>query len=167
MAFFNGLLEFTLDRHERRKWPKTTKTLGVSRIASAADIQRPIATWRKYHPDMNPDDKSAKGKFQEVQRAFDVLTTPAARALRPLRQLVRIDGRRRRPRVRGRRPGHGASRRGPRILISASCSANVLRRWRRPALRRYLHSVSPRLAAARGAVHAPGRGPRRRRFRRA
>jgi DnaJ-class molecular chaperone len=58
------------------------KTLGVARDASSADIQtayRKLA--RKYHPDMNPDDKTAKGKFQEVQRAFDVLNDPSKREL--------------------------------------------------------------------------------------
>lgn len=50
------------------------KTLGVSRSASQADIQqayRKLA--RKYHPDLNPDDASAAKKFQEVQKAFEVL----------------------------------------------------------------------------------------------
>lgn len=50
-------------------------TLGVSRDASAADIQKAYRKLaRKYHPDMNPDDKDAKKKFQEVQTAFDVLS---------------------------------------------------------------------------------------------
>jgi DnaJ-class molecular chaperone len=58
------------------------KTLGVSRNASAADIQKAYRDLaRKYHPDMNPDDKSAKGKFQEVQRAFDVLNDASKREL--------------------------------------------------------------------------------------
>lgn len=58
------------------------KTLGISRDASPADIQkahRKLA--RKYHPDLHPDDKTAKQKFQEVQRAFDVLNDPAKREL--------------------------------------------------------------------------------------
>ena len=50
------------------------KTLGVPRDASQADIEKAYRNLaRKYHPDKNPDDKSAKKKFQEVQAAFDVL----------------------------------------------------------------------------------------------
>jgi DnaJ-class molecular chaperone len=50
------------------------KTLGVPRDASQADIQKAYREMaRKYHPDRNPDDKTAKKKFQDVQAAFDVL----------------------------------------------------------------------------------------------
>jgi DnaJ-class molecular chaperone len=50
------------------------KTLGVRRDASQAEIQKAYRELaRKYHPDMNPDDKTAKAKFQQVQKAFDVL----------------------------------------------------------------------------------------------
>ena len=58
------------------------KTLGISRDASPADIQKAYRKLaRKYHPDLNPDDKTAKTKFQEVQRAFDVLNDPSKREL--------------------------------------------------------------------------------------
>lgn len=58
------------------------KTLGVPRDASAADIQKAYRKLaRKYHPDMNPDDKSAKKKFQEIQAAFDVLSDQNKREL--------------------------------------------------------------------------------------
>src|SRR5262245_36660838 len=58
------------------------KTLGVKRDASQAEIEqayRKLA--KKYHPDLNPDDKTAKKKFQEVQAAFDVLNDPSKREL--------------------------------------------------------------------------------------
>lgn len=58
------------------------KTLDVPRDASAADIQKAYRTLaRKYHPDLHPDDKTAKKKFQEVQTAFDVLNDPSKREL--------------------------------------------------------------------------------------
>ena len=50
-------------------------TLGVSKTAGADDIQKAYRKLaRKYHPDMNPDDATAKKKFQEVQSAFEVLS---------------------------------------------------------------------------------------------
>lgn len=50
------------------------KTLGVDRKASHEEISKAYRQLaRKYHPDLNPDDESAKKKFQEVQSAFDVL----------------------------------------------------------------------------------------------
>jgi|SRR5687768_2219195 DnaJ-class molecular chaperone len=54
--------------------------LGVSRGASADEIKqayRKLA--RKYHPDMNKDNKQAEEKFKEVQEAYDVLSEPAKR----------------------------------------------------------------------------------------
>ncbi len=58
------------------------KTLGVRRDASQAEIQKAYRELaRKYHPDMNPDDKTAKAKFQQVQKAFDVLNDSEKREM--------------------------------------------------------------------------------------
>lgn len=58
------------------------KTLGLSRDASQADIDKAYAKLaRKYHPDVNPDDKTAKKKFQAVQAAYDVLKDPSKREM--------------------------------------------------------------------------------------
>jgi curved DNA-binding protein len=58
------------------------KTLEVSRDASQEDIQKAYRRLaRKYHPDLHPDDKSAKTKFQQVQSAFDVLNDPKKREM--------------------------------------------------------------------------------------
>jgi len=55
-------------------------TLGVSRTASQEEIQKAYRTLaRKYHPDKNPNDATAKKKFQEVQAAFEVLSDPEKR----------------------------------------------------------------------------------------
>ena len=48
--------------------------LGISKDASEAEIKsayRKLA--RKYHPDLNKDDKSAAEKFKEVSCAYDIL----------------------------------------------------------------------------------------------
>lgn len=57
------------------------EVLGVSRDATADDLKkayRKLAV--KYHPDKNPDDKSAEDKFKEVSEAYDVLSDDQKRA---------------------------------------------------------------------------------------
>ncbi|MBA2250375.1 MAG: J domain-containing protein [Chitinophagaceae bacterium] len=56
------------------------KTLGVNKTASAEDIKnayRKLA--RKHHPDLNPNDKEANKKFQQINEANEVLSDPANR----------------------------------------------------------------------------------------
>jgi DnaJ-class molecular chaperone len=58
------------------------KILGVARNASQTEIEKAYRDLaRKYHPDLNPDDKAAKEMFQQVQRAFDVLGDAEKREL--------------------------------------------------------------------------------------
>lgn len=50
------------------------KILGVSRNASKEEIKKAYRELaRKYHPDMNPNDKSSEDKFKEIQEAYEVL----------------------------------------------------------------------------------------------
>lgn len=53
--------------------------LGVSRNATAEDIQRAYRKLaRTYHPDLNKDP-DAEGKFKQIAEAYDVLSDPATR----------------------------------------------------------------------------------------
>jgi molecular chaperone DnaJ len=56
--------------------------LGVPRKATAKDIRtafRKLA--RKYHPDLNPGDKSSEEKFKQLQEAYDVLSDSKKRQM--------------------------------------------------------------------------------------
>ena len=58
------------------------RILGVNRNASEPAIQKAYSSLAKqYHPDLNPDDDEAKRKFQQVQRAYDVLGDAEQRRL--------------------------------------------------------------------------------------
>lgn len=58
------------------------KILGVPRNATQEEIRKAYRQLaRKYHPDLNPNDKNAKEKFQEVQEAFEVLSDPQKREM--------------------------------------------------------------------------------------
>lgn len=50
------------------------EVLGVGRSASHDEIQKAYRNLaRKYHPDLNPDDKKAAERFKKVQQAYEVL----------------------------------------------------------------------------------------------
>lgn len=58
------------------------QTLGVKRGASTDDIRKAYRRLaRKYHPDLNPGDKSAEERFKQVQEAYDVLSDAKKRAM--------------------------------------------------------------------------------------
>jgi curved DNA-binding protein len=56
------------------------KVLGVDRNASQDDVKKAFRRLaRKYHPDMNKDDKNAEEKFKEINEANEVLSDPEKR----------------------------------------------------------------------------------------
>src|SRR5471030_1164935 len=55
-------------------------TLGVAKTATQKDIKaayRKLA--RKHHPDVNQGDKTAEGRFKEINEAHEVLGDPGKR----------------------------------------------------------------------------------------
>lgn len=56
------------------------KILGVDKSATQAELKKSYRKLaRKYHPDANPDDKSAETRFKEISAAYDVLSDPEKR----------------------------------------------------------------------------------------
>ncbi len=58
------------------------ETLGVPRKAVAEEIRKAYRKLaRKYHPDLNPGDKSSEERFKNVQEAYDVLSDAKKRPM--------------------------------------------------------------------------------------
>ena len=54
--------------------------LGIPKDASEADIKKAYRKLaRKYHPDINPNDKESERKFKEANEANEVLSDPEKR----------------------------------------------------------------------------------------
>ena len=55
-------------------------TLGVSKTACEKEIKQAFRKMaRKYHPDVNPGDKSAESRFKEINEAYEVIGDPEKR----------------------------------------------------------------------------------------
>jgi DnaJ-class molecular chaperone len=55
-------------------------TLGVAKTATDKEVKQAFRKLaRKFHPDVNPGDKTAEAKFKEINEAYEVLSDPAKR----------------------------------------------------------------------------------------
>ncbi len=55
--------------------------LGISRAASADEIKNAFRSLaKKYHPDVNPNNKGAEEKFKEINEAYGVLSDPKTKS---------------------------------------------------------------------------------------
>ena len=51
------------------------KILGVSEDVSEKELTKAYRKLaREYHPDANPNDSTAEGKFKQVSEAYDILS---------------------------------------------------------------------------------------------
>src|SRR5437764_9246691 len=58
------------------------ETLGVPRTADAEEVRKAYRKLaRKYHPDLNPGDKSSEDRFKNVQEAYDILSDSKKRQM--------------------------------------------------------------------------------------
>jgi curved DNA-binding protein len=56
------------------------QTLGVAKTANEKEIKQAFRKLaRKFHPDVNPGDKTAEAKFKEINEAYEVLGDPDKR----------------------------------------------------------------------------------------
>jgi len=100
--------------------------LGVPRSASEKDIKsayRKLA--KKYHPDQNPDDPSAHGKFAEATNAYDLLNDPEKRGQFD-RGEIDADGN---PRFAGFNVGFGGASRGTRGSAGGFSAEDILKEF--------------------------------------
>ncbi len=57
------------------------EVLGISKTASDDEIKKAYRKLaKKYHPDLNPDDKTAEQKFKEVSEAYEILSDKEKRS---------------------------------------------------------------------------------------
>lgn len=57
------------------------EVLGVQKGASDEEIKKAYRRLaKKYHPDLNPDNKEAEAKFKEASEAYEILSDPQKRA---------------------------------------------------------------------------------------
>ena len=80
----NGILMLDIPKKapEKKVEEKKFVTIGISKTADEKTIKKAYRKLaKKYHPDMNPGDKTAEQKFKEATDAYNILSDPEKRKL--------------------------------------------------------------------------------------
>lgn len=81
-ALYTSFRYFSRARDRESKIVDLYRVLGIESNASPKEIK--LAYFRmakKYHPDINPNDVTAKAKFQSIAEAYGVLSDPVKRRI--------------------------------------------------------------------------------------
>ena len=98
------------------------QVLGVDKTASQDDIKKAFRKLaRKYHPDLNPNDATAKDKFQAINEANEVLSD-----LRKQRSMMNMANTGSMPMSLRLRSGHG-NRPVQEVSAASAVRASVVR----------------------------------------
>src|SRR5579871_5531656 len=90
------------------------EALGVGKKASAAEIKKSYRRLaRKFHPDVNPNDRGAEERFKRIQEAYDVLSDPKKKQMYDQYGFYSEQG----PMAGGPFPGGGAGAPGPEFFF--------------------------------------------------
>ena len=113
------------------------QVLGVAKGSPLPDIKKAYRKLaRKYHPDLNPGDKTAEARFKEIQEAYAVLSDPKKRA-----QYDQFGD------LGGVAAGRGSRREAPAGRVSRASTS--------PTTAPRLSGISSRTFSARAGVRGP------------
>lgn len=80
---------------QRAEWARLNECCTILQVSQSPTLEEVKAAYRRlarlYHPDLNPETPTAKGRFQSISEAYETLS--AHLATRPRRTVVGMDQR--------------------------------------------------------------------------